>query len=664
MRKTTLLPPLLLVQLLSLWFPLLLSSQDFSYSESNRSFTVNYFAPPSNSASTENAPKWRYFLETGDGHYHMGTLSTEVGKSTRIEHTYREGGNYEVSLFLSPMYALANTKEKVSKTISVGSGSSSAKVDYNLENSHIHLVSNANEEAIANHKMRFALHHNRYPGASEGGYLIFFYNHIDDSDLLGFDPFIDLEDEGLYYQEAGGAKMERVSGPLIDVQNRLNSTGAFLFKQTNNDYNDAIVFRSHKLTGNESRRAFFSLQVNPKVDYKRQKNYKLQLAAVWIPDDGAISEAKNLAGYELKVERIHDPNKIEVTPRVAYYRKGYPKELNYKIIFKNTGRGQVRHSKIGVSITQDLLLDSLKLMPELVKPFCRECEEGFDEFDDRCIEIEKLSYPLQDSVYFSYYNIGLNKREEGEIAFSILSRDRRPANSKVDGQVVFRGGKPDPLRAAKVQWRHKSLHFHIGYLINQSLTEFDHVYPADFTDRLLNNFSLGLEYQNAALGTGRSWGYGVKYTPFHFRREFSAFDQTYLQVDTFTLRNIDVYAMAGYQFKNSIRVKATGGVALPVLGDLTVDGLFDATRDRSSAQFGVLQSTTAPAFYNQELSIQKAVPGFSGSLGVEFGEVHSAVVGIRQEIRIYPKFYHGKCATISNTEIYLRFKLSAIGGKW
>ena len=644
--------------------PEVVLAQDFSYSEAGRTFTIDYLAPPPNGASADNPPRWRYFLETGDGHYYMDTLSVVPNKATKIKHSYAAAGTYTASLFLSPMYALANTKEKVARQVVVSTGRADNPPKYDLGSAVIDMVSNASGEAIANHQMRFALHHQRYGGAADRGYLVFFYNHIDDSDFLGFDPFVDEEDPGLYYKRQGVEQLSFVDRPLIDVETAINSTGRFLFKKVSTDYNDAIVFRSESLGSNETRQAFLSLLVDKKIDYKRQKNYKLQLAALWIPDSGVVTEGRNMAEYELKVERIHDPNKIEVSPEVAYYRKNYPKELTYKIIFKNTGRGQVRHSRIGVSLSPDLLTDSLELLPELVKPFARECPEGFDEFNDRCVEIEKLSYPLQDSVYFSYYNIGLNKKEEGEIAFRIITREGRPQNSRVDGQVVFRGGKPDPLRAARVQWRHKSLHLQLGYLLNPKLEEFNRVEAEDFVDRFPDDFSIGLEFQNSPLGTGRTWGYGVKFNTYQFDRQVLAFDNTYFQVDTFKLRNIDVYAIAGYQFRNNIRVKGTAGVALPVLADLDVAGFFDRTRDRGTGQFGLLQPLSAPAYFNQTLKIQRAAPGFTGGVGVEVGDVHSIVAGIRQEWRIYPSFYHGKCAKFNNLEVYFRFKLSAIGGRW
>ena len=285
-------------------------------------------------------------------------------------------GTYTASLFLSPLYALAGTRDKVTRQVVVAGNQSADGPDYSLGNAAVEIVSNANGEAIANHAMRFAIHHQRYGGAADRGYLVFFYNHIDDSDFLGFDPFEDLEDEGLYYRAGGNERLSLFTGPLIDVESGVNSTGRFLFKKISNDYNDAIVLRSEMLESSEYRQAFLSLLVNSKIDYKRQKNYKLQLAALWVPDSGVVTESRNLAEYELKVERIHDPNKIEVTPQVAYYRRGYPKELTYRIIFKNTGRGQVRHSRIGIALAPDLLTDSLELLPELVKPFARACPGG------------------------------------------------------------------------------------------------------------------------------------------------------------------------------------------------------------------------------------------------------------------------------------------------
>lgn len=277
---------LLSIALLLYALPISVAAQQFSYSEAKGAFTIDFIAPPPNAASDDNPPRWRYFLETGDGHYYMDTLSVVSNKATTIPHRYQQRGTYRVSLFLSPMYALASTKEKITREITIGSPRAGNGPEYDRKNGSVMIISNATGEAIANHKMRFALHHDRYSGAGEQGYLVFFYNHIDDSDFLGFDPFIDLEEDGLYYKQSGYDKLKRLEGPLLDVQSGINSTGNFLFKKISEDYNDAIAFRSELMGDKESRRAFFSLQVDKKIDYKRQKNYKLQLAALWIPDNG------------------------------------------------------------------------------------------------------------------------------------------------------------------------------------------------------------------------------------------------------------------------------------------------------------------------------------------------------------------------------------------
>lgn len=100
--------------------------------------------------------------------------------------------------------------------------------------------------------------------------------------------------------------------------------------------------------------------------------------------------------YQFDIQSVHDPNGIRVSPRIAYYRRGYPKPMKFQVDFMNKAEGEVKDVKAQVVLDEGLDIQTLQVTA--TDPPCRICpKENYE--DSVCYRIQRYDNPVgKDSV--------------------------------------------------------------------------------------------------------------------------------------------------------------------------------------------------------------------------------------------------------------------------
>ena len=473
---------------------------------------------------------------------------------------------------------------------------------------------------------------------------------------------MEINSEGLYYgNQLVKSSWNKFLSRFPEVAKGIQSTYA---KQ----YLSSYIYRSEGLFPGEVRQLFLTLVGNKNLAKKLDKKIKLTISALWIPDGSRFYKSKNESIYTFSIEKIHDPNRIKVDPRIVAYRKGYPKEMTYNIQIKNSGKGTVIRAKIRLGISKDLDMETIRLDSSQTNPTCSICRPGFDKERDRCIEIEKKILNQLDSLIFTFHNIGLEGKKKANIVFRIKSKDRRPKFTILGGEVHFEGNsKPKTLNDSKLKWVKRSWGINVGYNIFPRIKGFT---PVD--GNVLGNFEVGINRQFSGVGKGKGWTYGVElhYFANQFQKvnSFEIVDEflttgSYQQVEVFRTHEIGIRVMGGIQVNNFIALKALGGLSLPVWTRLDLQGNVNGYIDQTSVNLGLFQKIQSTSFFDNDLDISKIGMGFQSGLVLEVGDIHSLMGGISYTQGFYPWFYHNACAFSTRVQLNLKIQFKPIGGK-
>jgi hypothetical protein len=287
--------------------------------------------------------------------------------------------------------------------------------------------------------------------------------------------------------------------------------------------------------------------------------------------------------------------------------------------------------------------------------------------------LAKKVYP--DSAVVTFYNIGLHpkkifnkKYSKGGFSFFVNSDGRFRPRSMINAKIDFLGGKTMVTKHAVTQWRDRSIYLEPGF--NFGLNKSRVPDKIDTVGRkALRNLNIAIGFQNAPLGRGLLWGWEVGVNRQHFFQDTTVvlpdldpFPGAILyQSEIFDILYADVKGIMGYQLNPLFRFSGGLGISVPLLARMDAAAVLtslqtDPVASRNTIRYGLLQNRDEGVFiFNQPLE-NRPSPGFSAQWGLEAGAMNTVSVGFEHQLRFFPNFYKKGCATLSNINVYVRFK--------
>ena len=648
------------------------------YQESTGKYDLANVPALQKKGKARKSPFWGiYFWEFGDGHYWIFTRKDSLEKV--IYPTYRPAKASALSrVYLTPFYS-PDPPKFAEKATNTGGKGPATPMKYDLDRKLVMVETNTGGRVLPGQPIRTVV---SYQAPVHGdGYLLVLFNRKDEGISTGFERLkLEPGSASRYYQETllSGLPEGALKGEALSKFQRLRNMEQYQSLQ------------SYRVTGmrkGDINHFFLTLLSDKRLENYRDKNLSLQLCALWIPDNVPFNERTMSTVYQFDIQSVHDPNRIRVSPRTAYFRRNYPKRLQFKVDFLNKGDGEVED--VAVHVPMDAGFDIQTLQVEATDPKCRACpQENFR--DSVCYRLQRFDQPTgKDSVVITFHNIGLGakggifeskKHRKGSVTYSIKSNNQRSGRTTAQAKIAFLGAAPIVTGRTATQWRQKSLYAKPGFtfgLNRDAIPETDSLAAGNWHNRL----SLAIGYQNAPIGTGLVYGLELATTRHRFYQDTTTLvapDGGFLpnggylfQSQSFDIRYLELKAIGGWQFEGLVRGSAGLGIAVPAFARLSGRAMasFEPTfkdpvyTTRSSKQYGLFQDRNDPVFlFNQPLE-NKPSPGLSWHFAVEAGLMNEVSLGLEWQTRFFPNFYRGGCATFSNFNATLRFKFGVLGGK-
>ncbi len=647
---------LLLVSLIAL--PILIPAQSIEYK--NGTFRLLKNLPIKQSPKASKLAYWDYFWEFGDGHY---------SDQKEPKHRYEKKGGYIVRLRLTPYYS-PSPSVTIVESVEVTGGTGAPTETYPGAKSVFITSSTASRtnaasvqgDIVPGNSYDFALHYRYASKEVTNGLLVFFYNKIEE--FKHENAFsIDKNDDQAVRIRAG-EQLLRTSLEIPEYAEKARGL--------KNQYGDYIAFRIPDMPKGTDRRLFFTVLAEPGVLGKyREKGKTVTFAAVWLPG-GAQKGSEFEDEFKAEIHDIHDPNRISVSPNIAYFRKHKHETLDYAVRFQNEGEGVARDVTIKVPLDKGLNGETVSVTA---------MDPKVPVYDPA--KPDEPSYQVLkelNAVKFVFRNIGLEgkqnfeffdskKSTKGSIRFSIENNKKRRPDIRAKAFIYFEENKPVVTNTSNVHWRQRGFFLNMGGSPNPKSETFE---------KLDASFNIGLGYQNAPVGIGWSRSFELNFNKLSLTRSAGgALDSSpilpdggfYSTTETLDLSMIDLKANWGYQFFGALRASAGLGIVLPAFGDVNLTGwisevnLEDAPHvleDAAHLGIGMFKSGEPVEFFQQEVEPPTNIPGFTLQGNVEFGFLHSVSLGAGYEFRRLNKSYTGECINITGVQVFAKLKLATL----
>lgn len=608
-----------------------------------------------------------YFWDFGDGTYQLFDREKHTTDIPMPTHKYAVSKPYKATLYLTPFYSFTKPVSLECSIPVPAKGTPDTEKD--MDGKLVNIATSTDNRIIPGQDARIAIHYEA-PADGAGTLLLFYGKNTGIKKKVG-DP-MKVHTEGLYYNElkyngVAGERIKKMTGDVVPTLMQLMAT-----------YPHVHLYDVPAMKKGEQRRLFFTLHSNEKLETSRTANINLYITAVWVPSGASFKRSTMLREMKFSLPPVHDPNNI-IGPRRMYYRKGQPKQLEYEVNFLNIAKGVVRDVTV-VLPAQGFDPQSVKVVPGQMEPPCKKCPE-VNYRDSFCYRLK----PYPDSIVMTLYNIGLQpkkglfnkKHSKGSFVITVNSDGQFRPRTNTKAKIVFLGAEALLTRPSITQWRHRALYLEPGYTfgLNQQTvpTELDTA-----GNKALRRFNMAIGYQNAPLGRGLVWGWEAGVNRQHFFQdttltlsetindEFS--NATLYQTEVFDIWYLDAKAVAGYQLTPFFRFSGGVGTSIPMLARM--DARANITTQQGSPytasgskQYGLFQNRDEKVFlFNQPLE-NRPSPGISAQWGFEVGAMNTASFGFEHQLRFFPNFYKKGCATLSNLNVYVRFKIAPLVSK-
>ena len=628
-------------------------------------------------------PYWKYHWEFGDNHYH----ASETGNGVKVKHQYRKAQKYLVRVFLTPHYS-SSRDTSFSRWIDVPMGSNPpTPTSVSITGPEILMIkSNSDGELLPNAKVRMVIHY-RIPAnlsKSSGGKL-----------YIGFNDPRENKKAGLH-SAPYRFKPESVEGVSL---RKLVDTDTWKYRDMLG-YGETIGFECANLVPGEERRLFFTLEASKNLGQiiarlKSEKKVQTNIRVLWIPDGLPLQDQRTKGIFPLDIVPVHDPNKIIVRPRVAFFNPKDQTDPIYKVKFENIAEGIVREMVVSIPWDKTLNVDSLRL--KKVSPDVTICYPGHNHANSPfpCMDIDTSDARHGGQLHFNFHKIYLvgtktedfkNSMAQGFIEFTAQRNNRWRDRTTLSAVIGFEHESPIRTNTAKTWWKQRAFGLKIGHhLAFPDSTNFIN------TAKFPNTLYPGVWYQHTPLNTGIGFGLEAQAMPFYLE-DYNIY---YFRTDTFSyiaarkdvldMKNLEVNAILKYQIGSVLSIGVHGGVNFPLFAQgknysfrfpennapivrdnrdnidvLETYRLFSIYKkdfpDKTTTQrFGWFQKATDEEGFVPMRS-QRTL-GISAGFSAEAGLGSALMVGYRQNYRFLPKSYLMQNMSLSNSEVYVKIRL-------
>ncbi|MEM9885901.1 MAG: hypothetical protein AAF849_08415 [Bacteroidota bacterium] len=675
-----------------------LFAQKINYLPDQHLFYLSEERPPERAAGAICDAYWTYFWEFGDASY-------STTSSSPIKYCYAKPGSYEVRVSLVPHYSHEASKT-ITRTIQVSNTNCERNYSAPDFKGFVNITTNAtSQELIPNNEIQVAIDY-KMPNnsSSRDGYLFLFYNKEDKK--IGFDPLV--------YKSARVYEAAKLPSSYGSLSGITNSAKEYLNRLVKQRY-DYELFRCEAAAG-ESGRMFLTLKASNSLDTvilkKKKSVLRTDLKAVFIPKGRQFNDLM-VHNYPLKMASVHDPNRMRILKPSgnAIYKRSEPETFVYEVEFQNEGGRAVPQVNIEVPWDKNMDMESLVVLDRTPNRYdCPVCPEGFDPAKDSisCFEVKK---DRADVLEFVFYNvmvhgkrepgIGGKKYTKGFVRYQVDSNRKKQNTNKAEATILFKGGEAFTTKPDQKNWKHKGFGIRIGRNFGQNIEGFER------RDSLFKHWNnIGLYYRTSRVKSGITWLAGGEVslagfsfvarnaTPFFIEDEFVegfGFGADFTQ-EELDLQVLDIQIQAEARWKEVIGGGVGGGISVPMTGegrlqnnflfsqqlfeyDLAFESdilaldvnspLFDellrddrGIREEQESNFGILDEMAEgeTTFLGQDVTSNRNI-GAIFHWYLEAGLMNNAVIGLRQDFRIYPDSYKQTCVKFNNFQVYLRLKL-------
>lgn len=534
-----------------------------------------YPAPPLKPVGGTVEPKWMYFWEFGDGHY-----SEEVAP----RHTFAKTGDYTVNVYLTPAYSLDRPRKFTQKISVTQSGNESGGNYPALSSRNVIAITTNNNELVKGDELQLVVHYQPDRNYSSGKLVLAFNEKSSPRRSFRFV-------EGRAY-----AGEKQVSDIFSEASISSNQTYKDFLERQSGSFQSVYAWSYKSSASGKSSRLFVSMKVEtPRV------GEEIEIKAFLIPDSGPVSTMGTSASRTMMILASHDPNRINVIPRVVEFPVPTDTSFRYKVFFQNKGEGDANGIQVRVNLDSSLDVGSLELLDaRIADQYCPQCHDSLPERAS-CIEL----LPASDYIDFVFRNVRLagtqgelvsdNRITKGEIEFRMRPRLVESAEGKsvpdVDG--VFSSAaikfdtEDDTIYTNKIdtRFRIRTIGVKAGYNAGRNLSEL--VSNA----KGLSNVTLSVSFSDNPIHKGQAWESELAYSSYRYTRnksqvligagDFPSGDSVNTSL-AFNLYYLDVLGQSRYHFNDYIGIGFGGGFATLLAGTGKYDATLETGQERET----------------------------------------------------------------------------------
>jgi len=666
-------------------------------------FSVKGLSLPTPAAGSSKPPEWTYFWEFGDGHY-----SSEPNP----QYCFESVGLKTIRVSLVPHYSHDSTRT-LTQAIFISSNCTSdgcrklgacGETNYEIDKL-VAIVANADNELVPENDIQFVVHY-ALPGQVAGeGTLFLLFNGNEIIKEVDFAPLV-FRRTGRDAPRLYGAT--RLSNP----KQRLREQSVSAIPSPSLGY--SVEGFDCRLAAGQPGRLYVTMGASASLDTvalkKKGDALTTQVRAIWIPRGQPFSELKMTDNYELKMLSVHDPNRIRIlTPKgKASYTRQSPESFEIEIEFQNLGGKAVQRIEAAVPWPENMDTSTVEITH--LNPYCSRCDEGPPAGSPRsCFQLDWSKLAITGEVRFIFHNVlvvgkrqpGVKKRNQkskGSIRFTVRSNRKQRQTTPWQAFLTFNQDPVFKTRQKSKRWRHRGVGVRAGYHLGGAPAEY-----SSFTDNPSTWLQLGVSYRNSSLLQGftpfAGWemtlaGMGFENEQYNQLSYTESSERPFLLTrETVKLQSLDLQAFTEVRVGGvlalalgagpSIPLSAEGKIEANLIGEFELSGtdfdvslfepetitapIFDQLLAYEGnnppftevSSFGLLDSRSPTSLIGEDISSNFGI-GTIVSATAELGLLNNVTLGLRQNFRIYPNSYRGRCLKINNQEAYLRVNLFSL----
>lgn len=392
------------------------------------------------------APKafYSYYWEFGDGHY---------SKEKDPKHTYKEKGEYEVTLWATNHYDNGKTPDTRPQKVTV-ENNSQAYIDQASMTEDF--VLQRNREPMPEQEIVTILSYKNEKEYTTQGKIYLFYNESsfknnnfqltstrtyhgekEITEALFSATYKINTEETLYASATDQLLLLTKKWQDTTIKTNLPLT----LSQSKEVFNNVSVLEFDNLQAGEERNIFFTFRTTPEMI--KDTSAIVKIRGIYVPDN--TYDNHKVKDMEMEIVNSHDPNRMSSNAWLLNYRLVRFKNFRFKTKFQNNGDGPARTIRLEIDIPE--MFDKNTIEIEGMYPECPICPK------------EEVIYSCIDTTYtdtkaiFTFKNIYLPGSEQknvkeidstkGFVKYKIkLAKDFHKKKTKSQTAIYFDNNDP------------------------------------------------------------------------------------------------------------------------------------------------------------------------------------------------------------------------------